>query len=66
MRLATWNVNSAKARLPRLLDWLDTRRRLADVETRMVAVLDELDLTHWKRHGGDLSGTPYEELWRRA
>jgi len=24
--LATWNVNSAKARLPRLLDWLDTRR----------------------------------------
>ena len=26
MRLATWNVNSAKARLPRLLDWLDTRK----------------------------------------
>jgi len=25
VRLATWNVNSAKARLPRLLDWLDTR-----------------------------------------
>jgi exodeoxyribonuclease-3 len=24
--LATWNVNSAKARLPRLLDWLDTRK----------------------------------------
>jgi exodeoxyribonuclease-3 len=24
MRLATWNVNSVKARLPRLLDWLDT------------------------------------------
>ncbi|MER7502729.1 exodeoxyribonuclease III [Nonomuraea pusilla] len=23
MRLATWNVNSIKARLPRLLDWLD-------------------------------------------
>ena len=23
MRLATWNVNSVKARLPRLLDWLD-------------------------------------------
>ncbi|MGD0606380.1 MAG: endonuclease/exonuclease/phosphatase family protein [Streptosporangiaceae bacterium] len=22
MRLATWNVNSVKARLPRLLDWL--------------------------------------------
>ena len=25
MRLATWNVNSAKVRLPRLLDWLDQR-----------------------------------------
>lgn len=23
MRLATWNVNSLRARLPRLLDWLD-------------------------------------------
>lgn len=26
MRIATWNVNSAKQRLPRLLDWLDERR----------------------------------------
>ncbi|MDP9795308.1 exodeoxyribonuclease-3 [Catenuloplanes nepalensis] len=26
MRLATWNVNSVKARLPRLLDWLATRQ----------------------------------------
>lgn len=26
MRLATWNVNSAKQRLPRLLQWLDERR----------------------------------------
>ena len=25
MRVATWNVNSAKAREPRLLDWLDQR-----------------------------------------
>src|SRR3954454_12415451 len=24
MRFATWNVNSVKARLPRLLDWLAT------------------------------------------
>jgi exodeoxyribonuclease III len=23
VRLATWNVNSVKARLPRLLEWLD-------------------------------------------
>jgi transposase len=28
-----------------LADWRDTRRRLADVESRMVAVLDELGLT---------------------
>ena len=26
MRVATWNVNSAKQRLPRLLPWLDQRR----------------------------------------
>ena len=26
MRFATWNVNSVKARLPRLLDWLDTTK----------------------------------------
>lgn len=26
MRLATWNVNSAKQRLPRLLQWLDERK----------------------------------------
>jgi exodeoxyribonuclease III len=25
MRIATWNVNSAKQRLPRLLPWLDER-----------------------------------------
>ncbi|MBW2458399.1 MAG: endonuclease/exonuclease/phosphatase family protein, partial [Deltaproteobacteria bacterium] len=25
MRIATWNVNSVKARLPYLLDWLATR-----------------------------------------
>ena len=26
MRIATWNVNSIGARLPRLLDWLQTRQ----------------------------------------
>src|ERR671924_95664 len=26
MRIATWNVNSLKQRLPRLLPWLDERR----------------------------------------
>jgi arylsulfatase A-like enzyme len=28
--------------------------------------LEELDLGFWKEHGGDLSGTPHEEMWRRA
>jgi exodeoxyribonuclease III len=50
MRIATWNVNSVKQRLPRLLPWLDERRpdvvclqetKLAD--DRFVALLgDEL------------------------
>ncbi len=26
MRIATWNVNSVKQRVPRLLPWLDERR----------------------------------------
>ncbi|MDT5043411.1 MAG: exodeoxyribonuclease, partial [Actinoplanes sp.] len=26
MRFATWNVNSVKARLPRLLEWLDSTK----------------------------------------
>ena len=26
MRIATWNVNSIKQRMPRLLPWLDERR----------------------------------------
>ena len=26
MRIATWNVNSARARLPRILDWLEQQR----------------------------------------
>lgn len=45
MRLATWNVNSIKQRLPRLLPWLDERR--PDVvclqETKLAdAAFDEL------------------------
>ncbi|HMC68454.1 MAG TPA: endonuclease/exonuclease/phosphatase family protein, partial [Mycobacteriales bacterium] len=26
MRIATWNVNSVKQRVPRLLPWLDERK----------------------------------------
>lgn len=27
--------------------------------------VEELDLRSWKAHGGDLRGTPYEQLWER-
>lgn len=39
MRFATWNVNSVKARLPRLLEWLDTTKPdvLALQETKVPA-----------------------------
>ena len=43
MRIATWNVNSIGARLPRLLDWLVTREpdAVALQETKkLVATLD--------------------------
>ena len=41
MRIATWNVNSVSARLPRLLDWLETRQP-------DVACLQELKVTEEK------------------
>ncbi|HKO39048.1 MAG TPA: exodeoxyribonuclease III [Solirubrobacterales bacterium] len=56
MRVATWNVNSVKQRLPRLLPWLDERR--PDVvclqETKLAddALLDLL--------GDELAGRGYE------
>ncbi len=55
MRLATWNVNSAKQRLPRLLAWLEQRR--PDVvclqETKLADdAFDEL-------LGGELAGRGY-------
>jgi exodeoxyribonuclease-3 len=55
MRVATWNVNSAKQRLPRLLAWLDERR--PDVvclqETKLTdAAFDEL-------LGDELAGRGY-------
>ena len=55
VRVATWNVNSAKQRLPRLLPWLDQRQ--PDVvclqETKLAdGAFDEL-------LGGELSGRGY-------
>ena len=56
MRITTWNVNSAKQRLPRLLPWLDERR--PDVcclqETKLA------DEAFTELLGKDLAGRGYE------
>lgn len=52
MRLATWNVNSVKQRLPRLLPWLDQRRP-------DVVCLQEIKLTD--DAFADLLGEPLRE-----
>ena len=56
MRVATWNVNSVKQRLPRLLPWLDERKP-------DVACLQELKLTgeaFSELLGADLSARGYQ------
>jgi len=47
VRLATWNVNSVKARLPRLLEWL------AGAEPDVVG-LQEIKTTAWQPPGAHL------------
>lgn len=56
MRIATWNVNSAKQRVPRLLPWLDERRP-------DVVCLQEIKLTDeafTELLGDELSARGYE------
>ena len=56
MRLATWNVNSVKQRVPRLLPWLDERRP-------EIVCLQETKLTDEAFEallGDELSGRGYE------
>jgi exodeoxyribonuclease-3 len=56
VRIATWNVNSVKQRVPRLLPWLDERRP-------DVACLQETKLTNdafLELLGDELSGRGYE------
>ena len=58
MRIATWNVNSLKQRLPRLLPWLDERR--PDVvclqETKLAdAAFDELCGTEFEARGYEVA-----------
>ena len=52
MRLATWNVNSLKVRLPHVLDWLAT----ADCD---VLCLQETKLTDDKFPAAELEGAGY-------
>jgi exodeoxyribonuclease-3 len=58
MRIATWNVNSAKQRIPRLLPWLDERR--PDVvclqETKLAdAAFEELLGEELRRRGYEVA-----------
>lgn len=53
MRLATWNINSLKVRLPHVLDWLST----AEVD---VLCLQELKLTEDKFPFAELRAAGYE------
>src|SRR3954453_18433729 len=53
MRLATWNVNSVKARLPRLLDWL------ADKQADVVC-LQEIKCTEAAFPAGEVGELGYE------
>jgi exodeoxyribonuclease-3 len=53
MRLATWNVNSVKARLPRLLDWL------ADKQPDVVC-LQEIKCTEAAFPAGEVGEVGYE------
>ncbi len=56
MRVATWNVNSVKQRIPRLLPWLDERRP-------DVVCLQETKLSDTAFHetlGADLAERGYE------
>jgi exodeoxyribonuclease-3 len=56
VRVATWNVNSVKQRMPRLLDWLDERQ--PDVVCLQETKLADEAFT--KLLGDELSGRGYE------
>jgi exodeoxyribonuclease-3 len=56
VRIATWNVNSAKQRVPRLLPWLDERR--PDVVCLQETKLADAAFT--KLLGGELAERGYE------
>ena len=53
MRFATWNVNSVKARLPRLLEWLDATKP-------DVLLLQETKVAQGEFPSAEVSGLGYE------
>ena len=55
VRIATWNVNSARARKPRLLDWLDQRR--PDVVCLQETKTTDAEFA--ETFGADLAGRGY-------
>lgn len=60
IRLATWNVNSIKVRLPHLLKWLDLKA--AEKNPIDVLCLQELKLTNDKFPFADLEAAGYYSL----
>ena len=62
MRIATWNVNSLKQRVPRLLPWLDERR--PDVVCLQETKIADDALAELL--GDELSNRGYEIAARRA
>ena len=55
VRIATWNVNSARARKPRLLNWLDQRR--PDVVCQQETKTTDAEFA--ETFGADLAGRGY-------
>lgn len=56
MKIATWNVNSIRARLPRLLDWLG--RAAPDV-----VCLQELKVADEEFPGDEIGAAGYRSVW---
>ena len=59
MRIATWNVNSLRVRLPQLLEWLAGARP-------DVVALQETKLTDDAFPGGELRAAGYHSVCRPA
>ena len=66
MRIATWNVNSIKQRMPRFLPWLDPSHQLEEARTAVQALSSAQQGTLAALTGLDDDGdglTNTEEAW---